>query len=136
MCDFVRVCSTVWGCGTPCVRAAAPRGQSGKQAKVLESGTAPRQTHRTTTSFRAPQSRQKVTTSQDGLAGKTTNESSFSYQTLAGMHTFIKKWVILTCITNPIQNTQRVDTMSFQSARKYTQESYEGETKTQHCKRL
>lgn len=36
----------------------------------------------------------------------------------------------------PIQSTQRVDTVSFKCVWKYTQESYEAETKTQHCKRL
>lgn len=66
VCDFCPcLLDSVWMCDYVCLswREAVPQhleANLGKQVKVLESGATPCQTRYTTTSFRAPQSRQKV----------------------------------------------------------------------------
>lgn len=137
VCDFVCVCSIVLVCVCvfelegSCV--TAPRGQSQKQAKCSKVGQPPANCTAQQTSLRTPQSRHKVVLVTIRIWRANNKWISLS----ASTHTaFIKKWVILTRITNPIQNTQRVDTVGFSMCGNTHKRVYEGETKIQHCKRL
>lgn len=68
-----------------------------------------------------------------GSGKRTTNESP--HWRVGTQHSSKNGW-FSTRITNPIQNTQWVNTVRFSMCGNTHKRVYEGETKIQHCKRL